>query len=77
MKSARNGGKAAISGYWLAGKVALAGEKRVPRDRYPKQRGTILKTDKNMHRGGMKRIYLQFSSISGGGILNCSAGIGG
>jgi NADH dehydrogenase FAD-containing subunit len=35
-------------------KNVRTGKKRVPREQKPKQRGTILKTDKNMHRGGMK-----------------------
>ena len=49
-------------------------KKRLPRDRYPKQRGTILKTDKNMHRGGVKWIYWRFSAISGGGKLELFRG---
>jgi hypothetical protein len=42
-------------------------KKRVARDRFPKQRGTILKTDKNMHRGGMKWNYWRLSAIYGVG----------
>jgi hypothetical protein len=40
----------------------------------PKQRGTILKTDKNMHRGGMKWIYGGFSTISGGRKMELTRG---